>query len=58
MPAKIGLRTRLALDGAFLLMGFSFSATQALLVRELMVSFAGNELSIGLILGSWLLVLK
>ena len=39
---------------AFLLMGFSFSATQALMARELLVSFTGNELSIGLVLGSWL----
>ncbi len=39
---------------AFLLMGFSFSATQALMARELMVGFTGNELSIGLVLGSWL----
>ena len=39
---------------AFLLMGFSFSTTQALMVRELLVSFTGNELSIGVVLGSWL----
>jgi spermidine synthase len=39
---------------AFLLMGFSFSTTQALMARELLVSFTGNELSIGLMLGSWL----
>lgn len=56
MNLRIGLRTRLMLDGAFMLMGLTFTATQALLVRELMVSFAGNELSIGLVLGSWLLL--
>ncbi|MCX7681122.1 MAG: hypothetical protein N2508_04000 [Anaerolineae bacterium] len=39
---------------AFLLMGFSFSSTQALMARELMIGFAGNELSIGLVLGGWL----
>ncbi|MDH7487544.1 MAG: hypothetical protein QHJ81_14875 [Anaerolineae bacterium] len=50
------LRVRLTLGAAFLLMGFSFSITQALLVREMLVSFAGNELSIGLVLGSWLLL--
>lgn len=47
---------RLALGAAFLLMGFTFSVTQVVLVRELMVSFAGNELSIGLVLGSWFLL--
>lgn len=41
---------------AFLLMGFSFSVTQTLMARELMVSFSGNELSIGLVLGSWLIL--
>jgi spermidine synthase len=45
---------RKALRLAFLLMGFSFSTTQALMARELLVSFSGNELSIGLVLGSWL----
>ena len=41
---------------AFLLMGFTFTVTQGLLVRELLVAFFGNELSIGLILGSWLIL--
>lgn len=40
----------------FLLMGFTFTVTQGLLIRELMVSFFGNELSIGLILGNWLIL--
>jgi spermidine synthase len=40
----------------FLLMGFSFTVTQAVLIRELLVSFFGNELSIGLILGCWLIL--
>ena len=35
-------------------MGFSFSTTQALMARELLVGFTGNELSIGLVLGGWL----
>ena len=39
-----------------LLMGFTFTVTQGLLIRELLVAFFGNELSIGLILGSWLLL--
>jgi len=41
---------------AFLLMGFSFSIIQGLMIRELLVSFYGNELSIGLILGNWLVL--
>jgi spermidine synthase len=45
---------RKALLLAFLLMGFSFSTTQALMARELLVSFSGNELSIGIVLGGWL----
>ena len=41
---------------AFLLMGFTFTVAQSLLIRELLVSFFGNELSIGLILGNWLIL--
>ena len=37
-------------------MGFSFTVTQGLMVRELLVAFFGNELSIGLILGNWLIL--
>jgi spermidine synthase len=40
----------------FLLMGFTFTVTQGLLIRELLVEFYGNELSIGLILGGWLIL--
>jgi spermidine synthase len=47
---------RSSLMFAFLLMGFSFTVTQTLMARELLVSFAGNELSIGLVLGSWLIL--
>ena len=43
------------LSFGFLLMGFSFTVTQGLLIRELLVAFFGNELSIGLILGNWLI---
>lgn len=48
------MHVRTILHLAFLLMGFSFSATQALMARELLVGFTGNELSIGLVLGNWL----
>jgi spermidine synthase len=44
------------LSFGFLLMGFAFTVTQGLLIRELMVAFFGNELSIGLILGNWLIL--
>jgi len=47
---------RSSLVFAFLLMGFSFTVMQTLMARELLVSFAGNELSIGLVLGSWLIL--
>ncbi|MGQ9456792.1 MAG: hypothetical protein ACUVS5_00725 [Anaerolineae bacterium] len=47
---------RRALDTAFLLMGFTFTIAQAVLARELLVAFSGNELSIGLVLGCWLLL--
>jgi len=56
MDNRPKLQVRLTLGAAFLLMGFSFSVTQSLLVREMLISFAGNELSIGVMLGSWLLL--
>jgi spermidine synthase len=45
-----------SLNLGFLLMGFSFTVTQALLIREFLVAFYGNELSIGVILGNWLIL--
>lgn len=47
---------RWRLDCAFLLMGFTFTIAQTVLARELLVAFSGNELAIGLVLGSWLLL--
>lgn len=44
------------LVGPFLLMGVSFTILQTVMIREMLVSFSGNELAIGLILGSWLLL--
>jgi len=44
------------LNFGFLLMGFIFTVTQGLLIREMLVAFFGNELSIGLILGNWLIL--
>ena len=40
------------LSFGFVLMGFGFMVTQGLIVRELLVAFLGNELSIGIILGA------
>ncbi len=54
---QIGVpRLKRILSFGFLLMGFSFTVTQGLLIRELLVAFFGNELSIGLILGNWLIL--
>ncbi len=44
------------LYGAFLVAGFTLAVLQTLAIRELLVSFSGSELSVGLILGAWLLV--
>jgi spermidine synthase len=40
---------------AYISMGVTIAAVQGLLIRLLLVSFAGNELSIGLILANWML---
>ncbi len=44
----------LYLIAAFILTGFTATVTQALLVRELIIVFWGNELSLGIIFSSWL----
>lgn len=41
---------------AVIVMGFSGLVAQIVLLRELMVAFLGNELSIGVILANWLLL--
>src|SRR4030042_157923 len=43
-----------SLLSALLLMGFTFTVTQVLVIRELLVIFLGNELSIAIILANWL----
>ncbi|MDP6776235.1 MAG: fused MFS/spermidine synthase [Candidatus Latescibacteria bacterium] len=40
---------------ALVTMGFTWVVAQVLLLRQLMVAFGGNELTVGLILGTWLL---
>ncbi len=41
---------------AVIIMGFSGIVAQIVLLRELMIAFHGNELSIGIILANWLLL--
>ncbi len=41
---------------ALLLMGFTGTLAQVIMIRELLVTFYGNELSIGIILGNWLIL--
>jgi spermidine synthase len=41
---------------AFIVMGFTFTITQVMVIRELLVVFIGNELSIAIILANWLLL--
>jgi spermidine synthase len=41
---------------AFILMGFTFTITQVMVIRELLVIFIGNELCIAIILANWLLL--
>jgi spermidine synthase len=41
---------------AILAMGFSGIAAEVLLLRELLVVFSGNELSLGIILANWLIL--
>lgn len=39
---------------AFILMGFTLTIAQVVIIRDLLVVFAGNELSIAIILANWL----
>jgi spermidine synthase len=41
---------------AFLLMGFTAIVAQVILIRELLASFSGNELAIGIFFANWLLL--
>ena len=50
------LPSPLSLLFALLLMGFTFTITQVVVIRELLVIFQGNELSIAIILANWLLL--
>jgi spermidine synthase len=46
--------SKLALRTALLLIGFSAVIGQIVLMRELMVVFSGNEISLGILLATWL----
>ncbi len=46
---------RIPVASAMWVMGFTFVIAQVLAVREFLILFQGNELSIGIILGNWLL---
>jgi hypothetical protein len=43
-----------AIKGAIALIGFSAVIGQIVLMRELIVVFSGNEISLGIMLASWL----
>lgn len=45
-----------ALKASLVVMGITSTAAQLIIIRELLVVFHGNELFIGIILGSWLIV--
>ncbi len=49
------MKTEFRVRAALILIGFTAAIAQIVLLRELMVVFYGNESSIGLMLGSWLL---
>jgi spermidine synthase len=48
------VRDRVGVRPVLVLIGFTAAIAQIVLMRELMVVFYGNEISLGLMLGSWL----
>ncbi len=48
--------THFSLYFALLVMGFTFTISQVMVIRELLVVFVGNELSIGILLANWFLL--
>jgi spermidine synthase len=51
-----GISIRRSLLFAFFLMGFTSINIQILLVREFIVTFYGNEISIGIIIANWIIL--
>jgi spermidine synthase len=47
---------RVTLEISLAMMGLSGIVAQVLLLRELLISFLGNELTLGIILGNWLIL--
>ncbi|HXX36358.1 MAG TPA: hypothetical protein VEM15_17965, partial [Thermodesulfobacteriota bacterium] len=47
---------RYSLKASLLIMGMGGIVAQIVLLRELLVSFLGNELTVGIILGNWLIL--
>jgi spermidine synthase len=50
----MGIKNKLIFT--LIIMGFSGIVAQILLLRELLITFYGNELSIGIILANWLIL--
>ncbi|MBN1526936.1 MAG: hypothetical protein JW919_05095 [Candidatus Omnitrophica bacterium] len=50
------MRTEKNILYAMLLMGFTSLVVQTLLIREFLITFYGNELTIGLILANWIIL--
>jgi spermidine synthase len=46
----------LFLQISFLIMGMSGIVGQIVLLREFLIAFSGNELTLGIILGNWLIL--
>ena len=54
-PLSAAILTSLRLRAILVLIGFTATVAQIVLMRELMVVFYGNEISLGVMLASWLL---
>lgn len=54
MPTK--LKATVIISSALVLMGVTSIFAQVLLLRELLVTFLGNELTIGIIISNWILL--
>lgn len=52
----VAISTVSSLRVALLVMGFTATASQILIIRELLVTFHGNELFLGIIFGNWLIL--
>ncbi len=46
----------LSLKASLLIMGLSGIVAQIILLRELLVTFLGNELTLGIILANWMIM--